>query len=83
MRRTNDVAPGMARVRANLRTCCALVPTWIGVGIYVIPVRDLPGASAAYFTYYHGMDAGQALEIVTPGGGHPPPGLRLVIRRLF
>ncbi|NOT31147.1 MAG: radical SAM protein [Planctomycetes bacterium] len=29
MRALNDVAPGMARVRANLRSACELAPTWI------------------------------------------------------
>jgi wyosine [tRNA(Phe)-imidazoG37] synthetase (radical SAM superfamily) len=29
MRAVNDAAPGMERVRANLRTACALAPTWV------------------------------------------------------
>ena len=29
MRAVNDAAPGLARVRANLRSACALAPTWI------------------------------------------------------
>lgn len=29
MRAVNDVAPGMERVRTNLRTACALAPTWV------------------------------------------------------
>jgi len=34
MRALNDVAPGMARVRANLRTACALAPTWIQTCVF-------------------------------------------------
>lgn len=34
MQATNDVAPGLARVRANLRTSCALAPTWIQTCVF-------------------------------------------------
>ncbi|HEX6885582.1 MAG TPA: radical SAM protein [Planctomycetota bacterium] len=34
MRAVNDVAPGMARVRTNLRLCCSLAPTWIQTCVF-------------------------------------------------
>jgi wyosine [tRNA(Phe)-imidazoG37] synthetase (radical SAM superfamily) len=34
MRAINDVAPGLARVRANLRTACELAPTWIQTCVF-------------------------------------------------
>jgi wyosine [tRNA(Phe)-imidazoG37] synthetase (radical SAM superfamily) len=34
MRALNDAAPGLARVRANLRTACELVPTWIQTCVF-------------------------------------------------
>lgn len=34
MRAINDVAPGLARVRTNLRLACGLVPTWIQTCVF-------------------------------------------------
>lgn len=34
MRAVNDVAPGMERVRTNLRLACALAPTWIQTCVF-------------------------------------------------
>jgi wyosine [tRNA(Phe)-imidazoG37] synthetase (radical SAM superfamily) len=34
MQAINDVAPGMERVRANLRACCALAPTWLQTCVF-------------------------------------------------
>lgn len=34
MRAIHDAAPGLARVRANLRTACALAPTWIQTCVF-------------------------------------------------
>ena len=34
MRAINDVAPGLERVRTNLRTACALAPTWIQTCVF-------------------------------------------------
>jgi wyosine [tRNA(Phe)-imidazoG37] synthetase (radical SAM superfamily) len=34
MRAINDVAPGLERVRANLRTACARAPTWIQTCVF-------------------------------------------------
>ncbi len=34
MRALNDAAPGLARVRTNLRTACELVPTWIQTCVF-------------------------------------------------
>ena len=34
MRATNDAAPGLERVRANLRTSCALAPTWLQTCVF-------------------------------------------------
>lgn len=34
MRATNDAAPGMARVRTNLRIACELAPTWIQTCVF-------------------------------------------------
>jgi pyruvate-formate lyase-activating enzyme len=34
MRATNDVSPGLARVRTNLRLACELAPTWIQTCVF-------------------------------------------------
>jgi len=34
MRATNDAAPGLARVRTNLRIACELAPTWIQTCVF-------------------------------------------------
>ncbi len=48
MRARNDVAPGLARVRTNLRTACELVPTWIQTCVFArngaAPAEDEVGA---------------------------------------
>jgi pyruvate-formate lyase-activating enzyme len=44
MRATNDVAPGLARVRTNLALACARVPTWIQTCLFE---RGGTGPSAA------------------------------------
>jgi wyosine [tRNA(Phe)-imidazoG37] synthetase (radical SAM superfamily) len=34
MRAVNDVAPGLERVRTNLRLCCSLAPTWVQTCVF-------------------------------------------------
>jgi wyosine [tRNA(Phe)-imidazoG37] synthetase (radical SAM superfamily) len=68
MRAINDAAPGLERVRANLRTACELAPTWIQTCVFA---RNGAPPSAAE------QEALLAFLAESRGDGVPPRGVLL------
>ena len=65
MRAINDAAPGLARVRANLRTACELVPTWIQTCVFA---RSGAPPSAAELEAYEELLRAHLRENAPPRG---------------
>lgn len=58
MRAVNDAAPGMERVRTNLRTSCSLAPTWVQTCLFARDGAPPPEAELAALVEFLAQEAG-------------------------